>query len=210
MDYTTAIPALQEADNGRGIGRIISTTSPENRWNFNGLLTDDGAAESLRGMATHAIGAKSALVHILRLVTGVTIGWQLGARYILGLVAIIATNTGVCAIQRIMPILAVIKGHTLPAQWAVAAFTSLRKTALMRVVFRVAFFAGRSRTLVNRRGMATFASCNLVQANQGIGRQAMIKTHILFPGGSVVAITTRISQRCFVHILVFVAGHTVH
>ena len=209
-DYTKAIPALQEADNGRGIGGIISVSSIENRWNFNGLLTDNCTAESLRGMAADAIGAKRALVHILRLVTGVAIGWQLGARYVLGLVAIIATNAGVGAIQRIMPIPAMIKSHTLPAQGAVAVFTSLRKTALMRVVFRVAFFAGCGGAFVNRRGVATFAGRNLVQSNQGIGRQAMIKAHIPFPGGSVVAITTVIAQRCFVHILRLVTGHAVH
>ena len=136
----------------------------------NSLLTDDGAAECLGGVAAGAVGAEAAVMHILSLVAGVAIGGQFGAGDVFRLMASIATDTCMGAGEGIARVAAMIKAYAFPSQRAVAVAAGLRKTAFVHIVFAMAGRTGGWRTLVGAGFVATFAGDQNVKASERVTR----------------------------------------
>ncbi len=120
---------------------------------INKLLTNECRLKCGCRVALGTICSEGSVVHVLGLVAGIAIGWQVGLGDVFSCVAVIATQFGVSTIERIFCIAAVVKCDPLPAQSAMAAGAVLGESTFVGVVFGVAGKTCGGRTLEGGRGV---------------------------------------------------------
>ena len=100
----------------------------------------------------------------MSLMAGIAIRGHFCALDVLGLVAIVAANGRMGAVQRIFCILVVIEDDTFPAQRTVTVFANIGKAAFVRVLLAMAGKAIRGRAFERPAVMAAFAGHKRMEA----------------------------------------------
>lgn len=156
-------------------------------------------------MASGAILAERAAVHVIRLVAGDARCRQFCVFDVFLLVTTVTRGFCVGACQFVFSVGVMVETNLLPSVGRMAAFAIGSKTAFVLIVGLVTIHTGDSGVLENRRFMAFFAGNDHMESYQREVSQPMVENHVCSPGRFVMAIRAALAEGILVRILLFVA-----